>query len=292
MKKLIPVLAILLIPCVLHAQQTIGGLASPESAVAYKGGYFVSDIGAKLDATAKDGDGAISYINDKGKLEIFKYFDDTLHAPKGLDIIGNVLYVADIDHLKGYDISSRKKVFDLNLEGGKAILLNDLTKVNDSMLVVTDSFKDHALLVNVQTGAYTALQGSMAVPNGVAYNTKTDELYVCSMGPNLDGTGKIFSKKLHDPNAVFTPLENTPTGVLDGIVLLDDHRLLVSDWIVIKEPVKGNLYVYDLDKKQYTKIEVERGPADIAIDAKQQALLIPQLLDNQLKIVPLKEYGL
>lgn len=292
MKKLIPVLAILLIPCVLHAQQTIGGLASPESVVAYKGGYFVSDIGAKLDATAKDGDGAISYINDKGKLEIFKYFDDTLHAPKGLDIIGNVLYVADIDHLKGYDISSRKKVFDLNLEGGKAILLNDLTKVSDSLLVVTDSFKDHALLVNVLTGSYTELKGSMAVPNGVVYNAHTDELYVCSMGPNLDGTGKIFSKKLHDDNAVFTPLENTPTGVLDGIVLLDDHRLLVSDWIVIKEPVKGNLYVYDLDKKQYTTIAVERAPADIAIDAKRHALLIPQLLDNHLKIIPLKEYGL
>ncbi|SEW13944.1 hypothetical protein [Chitinophaga arvensicola] len=292
MKMLFPVLAILFAPCVLHAQKTISGLASPESAVAYKDGYFVSNIGVNLDAMAKDGDGSISYINSKGKLETLKYFDDVLHAPKGLDIIGNVIYVADIDHVKGYNIASRKKVFDLNLEGGKAALLNDVTGINDSLLVVTDSFKDHALLVNVQTGTYTELKGNMVVPNGVVYNAKTDEIFVCSMGANLDGTGKIFSKKLHDQNAAFTPLENTPTGVLDGIVLIDDHRLLVSDWIVIKEPTKGNLYVYDLDKKQYKKIEVERAPADIAIDVKQRTLLIPQLLDNRLKIVPLKEYGL
>jgi len=290
MKKYIPILSLLFTPFVTQAQQTVTGLALPESAVAYKGGYFVSDIGAKLDAAAKDGDGAISYING-GKLEVFRYFDDTLNAPKGLDIIGDILYVADIDHLKGYDITSRKKVFDLNLEG-KATLLNDLSRVDDSSLVVTDSFRDHALLVNVHTGGWSVLKGEMKVPNGIVYNAHNDEVYVCSMGANLDGTGKLFAKKLHDDNAAFEPLEGSPAGVLDGIVLLDDHRLLVSDWIKIKDPATGNLFVYDLDKKQYTTITMERAPADIALDARKHSLLVPQLLDNRLAIIPLKKLGL
>ena len=290
MKKCTPILAFLLIPFITSAQ-TITGLACPESVVAYKGGYFVSDIGAKLDPTAKDGDGAISYINSAGKLQDLKYFDDTLNAPKGLDIIGDVLYVADIDHLKGYNITTRKKVFDLNLEG-KAILLNDLNKVDDSLLVITDSFKNNVLLVNVHTADWSILKGDIIVPNGVVYDTHNDEVYVCSMGANLDGTGKLFSKKLHDDAAAFEPLPGTPIGLFDGIVQLDDHRLLVSDWITIKDPVKGNLYVYDIDKKQYTKIDASRGPADIALDVKKHTLLIPQLLDNRLEIVSLKKLGL
>ena len=291
MKKYIPILSLLFTPFITHAQQTITGLALPESVVAYKGGYFVSDIGAKLDPTAKDGDGAISYINSTGKLEALRYFDDTLHAPKGLDIIGNVLYVADIDHLKGYNLTTRKKVFDLNLEG-KAALLNDLSRVDDSSLVITDSFKDHALLVNIHTGAWLVLKGEMKVPNGVVYNAHNDEVYVCSMGTNFDGTGKLFAKKLHNDNAAFEPLEGSPAGILDGIVLLDDHRILVSDWIKIKDPEKGNLFVYDLEKKQYTTITMERAPADIALDTKKHSLLVPQLLDNRLAIIPLKKLGL
>ncbi|MBS0025998.1 hypothetical protein ACTJJ0_10605 [Chitinophaga sp. 22321] len=290
MKKYIPILSLLFTPFVTQAQQTITGLALPESAVAYKGGYFVSDIGVQLDAVAKDGDGAISYING-GKLEALRYFDDTLNAPKGLDIIGNILYVADIDHLKGYNITTRKKVFDLNLEG-KAVLLNDLSRVDDSSLVVTDSFKDHALMVNVHTGKWSVLKGEMKVPNGIVYNAHNDEVYVCSMGPDLDGTGKLFAKKLHDDNAAFEPLEGSPAGVLDGIVLLDDHRLLVSDWIKIKDPATGNLFVYDLDKKQYKTITTERAPADIALDTRKHSLLVPQLLDNRLAIIPLKKLGL
>ncbi|NLR79071.1 hypothetical protein [Chitinophaga eiseniae] len=290
MKKYFPAFLFLFAPFISYAQQSISGLSNPESVVAANGGYFVSDIGPKLDPVAKDGDGFISYIDSKGKLSL-KYFDDVLNAPKGLEVINNVLYVADIDHIKGYDISTRKKIFDLNLEG-KAALLNDLSRVDDSTLVITDSFKDQVLLVNVRTSDFTILKGNIVTANGVLYDAHSDNIYVCSMGANLDGTGKIFAKKLHDDNATFEPVEGTPTGLFDGIVQLDDHRLLVSDWITIKDPVKGNFYVYDTNSKNYTKIEGMRSPADIALDAKHHTLLVPQLLDNKLVIVPLKKLGL
>lgn len=290
MKKYLPAFLFLFTPFISYAQQSISGLSNPESVVAVNGGYFISNIGPKLDPVAKDGDGFISYIDSKGKLSL-KYFDDALNAPKGLEVINNVLYVADIDHVKGYDLSTRKKVFDLNLEG-KAALLNDLSRVDDSTLVVTDSFKDQVLLVNVHTSDWTMLKGNIVTANGVLYDAHSDNIYVCSMGPNLDGTGKIFVKKLHDDNAAFEPVEGTPTGLFDGIVQLDDHRLLVSDWITIKDPVKGNFYVYDTNSKNYTKVTSMRSPADIALDAKHHTLLVPQLLDNKLVIVPLKKLGL
>ncbi|MEC5147933.1 hypothetical protein [Chitinophaga sp. 212800010-3] len=287
MRNYFPILTFLFAPVLLHAQQVTGGLANPESVVAYRNGYFVSNIGPKLDPMAKDGDGSIAWITDKGKLETTHYFEDVLNAPKGLEVIGNTLYVADIDHLKGYDIATKKKVFDLNLEG-KAGLLNDLTKVSDSALVVSDSFKGDVLLVNTRTAAYTSLKGNVDAANGIAYDATTDMVYLCSMGAGMDGSGKLFGKKLHDADAAFAQLENSPTGLFDGLVLLDGHRLLASDWITVKEPTAGRLWVYDLNSHQSTSVATERSPADIALGANKRTLLIPQMLDNQLKVQPLK----
>lgn len=289
MKSYVTLLVLLLTPFFIHAQQTFNGLTLPESVVAYNGGYFISGIGAKL-APDKDGDGVISHIGRDGKLAL-KYFEDTLHAPSGLQLMNNVLYVADVDHLKGYDVVTRKKVFDLNLEG-KAGMLNDVCRVNDSLLLTTDSFKGQVLLVNIFAGTYIVLKGNVAGPNGVCYDAAADKVYVCAMGPDYNGTGKIYARKLHDNNAAFEQLEGSPVGLLDGMILLDDHRLLVSDWLTLNNPTTGKLHVYDLNKKQYTTINIQRGPADIALDASRQALLVPQMLDNQLKIIPLKEYGL
>lgn len=291
MKKWIPLLSCFsLMSFMVQAQQTVTGLATPESVIPYKDGYFVSGVGNKLDATTKDGDGAIAWVRG-GRVQSLKYFNDTLHAPKGLEILGNVLYVADIDHLKGYDLSSRKKVFDLNLEGN-AGLLNDVSRVNDSLLVVTDSFKGDVLLVNTHTATSTILPGNIVVPNGVLYDAHTDEIYVCAMGANMDGTGKLYSKKLGDATDSFKPLEGTPQGLFDGIVQLDDTHLLLSDWITVNHPQTGNLYVYDIANKKYRAVKVGHSPADIALDKKKHQLLIPVMLDNKLEIWPLKDLGM
>ncbi|WP_143309510.1 SMP-30/gluconolactonase/LRE family protein [Chitinophaga vietnamensis] len=290
MKTITQLIALLITFSVAQAQRTIPGLASPESVVAYEDGYFVSNIGAKLDPVAKDGDGSIYFIK-KGKVIPANFAGDTLNAPKGLEVIGQHLYVADIDHVRGYDIPSHKKIFDLNLEG-KAVLLNDVTKVSDSLLAISDSFKGNVLLVNVRNGEWKVLNGEVPMSNGLAYDAHTDMLYVCSMGPNLDGSGKIFGKHLRNDGEAFTVLENSPSGLFDGLVQLDEHRLLLSDWITVKNPAEGKLVVYDLVSKTSRVIKTERSPADIALDLHNRTLLIPQLLDNRLVLVPLKSLGL
>ncbi|HVI46307.1 MAG TPA: hypothetical protein VM802_15635 [Chitinophaga sp.] len=289
MKLYLTLLGSLLLHFSTQAQHSINGLQSPESVVSYKNGYFVSNIGPKLEPLAKDGDGTIAWINGE-KLVTLKYFDDTLNAPKGLDIIGDILYVADIDHLKGYDINSRKKVFDLNLEG-QAGLLNDVNAANDSMVLISDTFKGNVLMVNVRGGSYEVLKGDVPAANGVLYDPKTDIVYLNTSGPNFDGNGKLYAKKLSDKEAAFTAVENSPTGLFDGIVLLDDNRIVLSDWITVKNPTSGRLVIYDLKTKQFTSMDVKHGAADIALDRKKHMLLLPLLPDNTLEIMPLAKIG-
>ncbi|NML36314.1 hypothetical protein HHL17_03795 [Chitinophaga sp. G-6-1-13] len=289
MKKSLPLLlAGILATTVSFAQstglRTVTGLLSPESVVAWKGGYFVSQMGYVPDLAAKDGNGAIAFVKGH-KIKSPRYFNDTLHAPKGLTIIDHTLYVTDIDHLKGYDIKSRKKVFDLNLEG-KAGMLNDITPANDSLLVMTDSFKGDVWLVNSHTVTIKQL-GNIPAANGVLYNKSTDELYVCSMGPGMNGKGLLWHRKLNVNGEVFEPVKNSPTGLFDGIVQLDSNHLCVSDWTAVIElkhgPKHGTLHVYNLSAGTDFPILVTHSPADIALD-KWHQLLIPVMLDNTLQI--------
>ncbi|MBC9911088.1 hypothetical protein [Chitinophaga varians] len=266
------------------SRRTVKGLLSPESVVAWKGGYFVSQMGYVPDPAAKDGNGAIAFVKGS-KIKSSRYFSDTLHAPKGLTIIGHTLYVTDIDHLKGYDIKSRKKVFDFNLEG-KAGMLNDIAPANDSLLVMTDSFKGDVWLVNPYAVTMRHL-GNIPAANGVLYNKLTDELYVCSMGPDMNGKGLLWHRKLNVNGEVFEPVMNSPTGLLDGIVQLDSNHLAVSDWIpAIKlksGPKYGTLHVYNLSKGTEASLLITHSPADIALD-KWHQLLVPVMLDNILEI--------
>ncbi|NSL89287.1 hypothetical protein ECE50_020770 [Chitinophaga sp. Mgbs1] len=289
MKKLF--VSILLLSTVSsYARQAVDGLFSPESAVAYKNGYFISNMGPKLEPAAKDGDGAIAWT-ENGRVQSPRYFNDTLHAPKGLEIAGNTLYVADIDHLKGYDLNSRKKVFDLNLENS-AGMLNDVARVNDSLLLVSDCVKDQVLLINTRSKEVTVLQGTMPAVNGVWYDAQTDIVYACAMGRDMDGTGLLYQKRLGNAGEAFVPVKGSPVGLFDGIVQLDARYLLLSDWITVKNPQSGYLCVYDLQQHTYRRIPVKHSPADLALDKRRKALLIPFLLDNRMEAVPLKSLGI
>lgn len=129
------------------------GLASPESVVSGKGRYFVSNIGGKLNAE-KDGDGFISELSANGRLKIAHFLpigNDRLNAPKGMSIVGDVLYVADIDRVVGFSLSSRRQIVEHPVPG-KVTFLNDLVSVDDHTLLLSDTFGNRVLTLDVATG--------------------------------------------------------------------------------------------------------------------------------------------
>lgn len=51
--------------------------------------------------------------------------------------IGKTFYVVDIDVLRGFDLKTKKEIFNLPIKG--AIFLNDIEKLDDNMLLVSDT---------------------------------------------------------------------------------------------------------------------------------------------------------
>lgn len=95
----------------------VGGFNNPESVLVDSNRVYVSNLGAKLTPTEKDGDGYISLLNKNGDV-INKNFLTKLNAPKGMAVVSKTLYVADVDELKGFDIVSKKLLAKLLTANG------------------------------------------------------------------------------------------------------------------------------------------------------------------------------
>ena len=65
--------------------------------------------------------------------------DVTLHAPKGMALRGDTLWVADIDALRGFSIASGKPVATVDLTPLGATFLNDVAIGVDGGIYITDS---------------------------------------------------------------------------------------------------------------------------------------------------------
>ena len=117
---------------------------------------------------------------------------------------------------------------------------------------------------------------------GIITRSVLSILSIVVCGQILSG-GKIYRKNLKNTDTVFTVLENSPTGIFDGLEMFDNSHLIASDWISFTSP-KGRLIIYDLINHTTKTIEVDAGPADITYDPSSHTIYIPRMMVNSLVI--------
>ena len=258
------------------------GLQTPESVLydADQDVYFISNInGAPL---AIDHNGYISRVNAETLKVDPKWIDGskaggTLNAPKGMAIVGDDLYVADINTVRKFDRKSGAPKGEIPLKG--TTFLNDLVADGNSVYV-SDSGLD-AAFKTTKTDAIWKITGNkgekiasgaeLKAPNGLAM--MNGKLWVVSFA----------GKELY-------PLENgkkgTPTllpaGSLDGLVAMSDGSFLVSSWDS-KSVYRGQ------PGGTFTQIiQNVDSPADIGYDAKRNRLLVPHFMESRITVHPLQ----
>jgi len=262
---------------------TIEGFSSPESTIVNKNDLYVSNVGKELKPTLKDGDGFISKLGVNGKIKEL-HFIDGLDAPKGMGIVGNTLFVADIDTLRGFDLSTKKEVFNVVFEGIN--FLNDITVKDSNTLFIGASDTSTIYEVNISNKSYKKLM-DFTVANGLFYEDGI--LYAAQLGSTtqnmFDGKGKLYEIDLKNNNKL-TQL-GTFEGVLDGVHKLG-NKVYVSDWGNAKKT--GIIRVYDLQTKKESILESElfMGAADFWIDKKSKKVFMPQMIGNKVSIFDLK----
>ena len=262
---------------------TVEGFSSPESTIVNKNDLYVSNVGKELKPTQKDGDGFISKLDVNGKIKEL-HFIDGLDAPKGMGIVGNTLFVADINILRGFDLSTKKEVFNVVFEGVN--FLNDITVKDSNTLFIGASDTSAIYEVNIASKSYKKLM-DFTVTNGLFYEDGI--LYAAQLGSStqnmFDGKGKLYKIDLKD-NKKLTQL-GTFEGVLDGVTKVG-NKVYVSDWGNGKDT--GIVRVYDLKTKEETilKLQSFMGAADFWIDEKSKKIFMPQMIGNKVTIFDLK----
>lgn len=262
---------------------TVEGFSSPESTIVNKNDLYVSNVGKELKPTQKDGDGFISKLDVNGKIKEL-HFIDGLDAPKGMGIVGNTLFVADINILRGFDLSTKKEVFNVVFEGVN--FLNDITVKDSNTLFIGASDTSAIYEVNIASKSYKKLM-DFTVTNGLFYEDGI--LYAAQLGSStqnmFDGKGKLYKIDLKDNNKL-TQL-GTFEGVLDGVTKVG-NKVYVSDWGNGKDT--GIVRVYDLKTKEETilKLQSFMGAADFWIDEKSKKIFMPQMIGNKVTIFDLK----
>ncbi len=261
------------------------GFATPESVLhdPLSDLYLVSNInGAPLDA---DDNGFISLVSPEGKLIALKWIDGaadsvTLNAPKGMAVVGGLLYVADITTVRRFDRRTGAPRGEIPIPG--ATFLNDVAAGEDGSVYVTDSglkagakgFEpsgtDAVYRINPGGKLDTLARGeSLGRPNGIAVSS--DSVWVVTFG-----SGELYRVA----GGRKTDIRKLPKGSLDGLVVFNGEAF-VSSWegqSIFRGPLRGP-FRQAMDGLQ--------SPADIGHDLWRNRLLIPLYTDNEIRIVPL-----
>jgi hypothetical protein len=186
---------------------------------------LIADIGKTFESIARDSDGviyqcALANINAKNKLnKTFK-----LNAPKGMMVIGNTLYIADIDRIVMANIETGLKTDVITFED-TTVALNDVFLLDDNTLLVSVTNKHELYAVTLSSKEIINLSNnSVEGANGLCKNDK--KIYACGFSSKDKKKGSIYEYDL-ETNKVSTLIKEL--GHLDGMKLYN-NKLLVSDW--------------------------------------------------------------
>ncbi len=256
---------------------TVSGLKNPESAAVGPGGkVYVTMIGER----DKKGDGSIVIVEPSGKIITFAA---GLDDPKGLVVVGEQFFVADVTKVWRVDSRGKTEVY----VGPEAfprppLFLNDIASDGRGNLYVTDSGdragkKGAVFRVDAKRGVAMVLDGELTsprieVPNGVLVDD-ADHIFVADFG-----LGDLYR---YDMTTSTAQRVGGGFGGTDGLARDARGRLFVGDW------KNGRVFRINSDFEPPTMISDRfQSAADLSLTPDGRTLLVPDMKAGTLTWLP------
>jgi sugar lactone lactonase YvrE len=264
---------------------TVKNLQNPESARwdAEQNVWFVSNVNGG--PSAKDNNGYISRLKPDGSVDSLKFIAAgrnkvTLNAPKGMAIVGDTLWVADIDAVRGFNRKTGAPVASIAVPGAQ--FLNDVSAGPDG-IYITDSGvlfgpdgtsthpgPDRVFKVAGRKVTTALTFKGQVTPNGITWDSTASRFVVVPMG---DSTIVSWAPGDSAPQPVATA-----PGMMDGVEALGGGRYLVTSWA----DSSLNLVA---DGKVTRLAAGMAAPADIGFDRAAGTVAVPQLTENMMELL-------
>jgi len=234
------------------------------------------------DPESKDDNGFISRLKGDGTVDQIRFIDGAasdviLHAPKGMAILGNFLYVCDIDALHSYDLNTGKQLFDVNFGELPHQSFYSIIIGPDGALYVADAAANAIYRVDVtkqhEVTLFTA-GADLGNPHGIAWYPARQNFAVAGGTSGQVNAYDKSGKKQQMPAIYLKSLEGM--DVDDG----------------------GNIYVASRELGAVYRIAPNfvlngfkvglAGPAGVAYNRTDKSVIVATFNDNTVQSFPLK----
>jgi DNA-binding beta-propeller fold protein YncE len=252
----------------------VTGLDLPESVAwdANAKAFYVSNLGT--DPMSKDGNGFVSRIGADGKVETLKWVTG-LNAPKSGEVVGDKLYVTDIDELVEIDIPGGKVANRYKAEGAK--FLNDIAVAADGRIFIADTFGNAIYLFQDGKVGEWVRGGKLVGPNGLVIIGS--DLIVAELGDASQGFDKLKPGNVKKIDLTSKTVDDFGTpdaiGGLDGIEIAGDGGVYVTD-----NP-GGRLLKVMPGKPAEEVAKLKPGAADFEFVPAENLFVIPQMQESE-----------
>jgi len=250
----------------------------PESMIALPNGDLLVSQILSLDGTgwAYDNNGYITLLNSDGNVINKRWAVSMpgaeLHAPKGMKLVDDRLYVCDNNRIVRYTLEADGPSTAIEIPIPGAEHLNDMAEA-DGVLYVSDTTRALVYAINLDTLDIIRIEAPTKV-NGVT--VFDGRLFAVSIDD-----GDVYELDINGRRPPRSFGLSQYFNGLNGIEILDDGTLIVSD-------VRGGaIYAISPDLKNVFELAKLDWPADIGVDRVNNRLLVPQLKSNQISIYKL-----
>ncbi len=217
---------------------------------------------------ANDGKGSIGKLGLDGKV-IKAEWVKGLNGPKGMAIIGDTLYVTDIDDVVAIDVIKGKVLARYPVP--EADKINDLCASENGTIYFTDSGK--GVIYKLINGTISKVVDGIKALNGVHHSQ--GELAYAS-----DGALYLFNER----NGASLKLGGGIEGNADGIERVDKNSWLVSTWA-------GSVHLVTRDKKVHLLLDKRAekiNAADLGYDPENRIVYLAGFWKNFVHAYQLK----
>lgn len=255
----------------------IDGFSGPESVRydAAQDAYLVGNFNGA--GSAVDNNGFISRVGPDGQVEQLRFIAGgsngvTLHAPRGMTITGDTLWVVDIDAVRAFDRRSGAPLASVSFRGVDVGFLNDVAPGPDGAIYVTDTGRHRIYRIAGVTASIALADSALDSPNGITWDGTRGRMIVVPFGGS-----QALLEWAPGSTRLGIVARSATGGRYDGVEVRGDGSIIVASQadssIQLFRGIEGRAL-----------FKVAGRPADIAYDARRNRVAIPYIARNRVEI--------